>query len=144
MLIEAPCRLGETFTHHRSYSNPKEQYLAGINLQIWHCDIDGVTLMGKAHKMGNADFFSRADMDVLPISFEVPDRLIEGDCQPEELGMDPGKLWRLFGVELCGERGWAFRLIDKDYRHSLVRTDVLDKLFAPVLPRVQVDLVDFL
>ena len=53
MLIEAPCRLGETFTHHRSYSNPKEQYLAGINLQIWHCDIDGVTLMGKAHKMGN-------------------------------------------------------------------------------------------
>ena len=30
MLIEAPCRLGEKFTHHRSYSNPKEQYLLGI------------------------------------------------------------------------------------------------------------------
>ena len=31
MLIEAPCRLGEKFTHHRSYSNPKEQYLLGID-----------------------------------------------------------------------------------------------------------------
>lgn len=30
MLIEAPCRLGEKFTHHRSYSNPKEQYLLGL------------------------------------------------------------------------------------------------------------------
>lgn len=26
----------------------------------------------------------------------------------------------------------------------LVRTDVLDKLFSPVLPAVQVDLMDFL
>lgn len=46
MLIEAPCRLGEKFTHHRSYSNPKEQYLLGIDLSIWHCNIDGVTLLG--------------------------------------------------------------------------------------------------
>ena len=38
MLIEAPCRLGEKFTHHRSYSNPKEQYLLGIDLSIWHCN----------------------------------------------------------------------------------------------------------
>ena len=32
--------------------------------------------------------------------------------------------------------------MDRDSR--LVRTDVLDKLFAPVLPAVQVDLIDFI
>ena len=90
MLIEAPCRLGEKFTHHRSYSNPKEQYLLGIDLSIWHCNIDGVTLLGGPYKKGTVDFFERKDMDALPISFEVPERLVEGDCRPEELGMEPG------------------------------------------------------
>ena len=56
MLIEAPCRLGEKFTHHRSYSNPKEQYLLGIDLSIWHCNIDGVTLLGGPYKKGTVDF----------------------------------------------------------------------------------------
>ena len=70
MLIEAPCRLGEKFTHHRSYSNPKEQYLLGIDLSIWHCNIDGVTLLGGPYKKGTVDFFERKDMDALPISFE--------------------------------------------------------------------------
>jgi len=32
--------------------------------------------------------------------------------------------------------------MDRDSR--LVRTDVLDKLFAPVLPAVQVNLMDFI
>ena len=85
MLIEAPCRLGEKFTHHRSYSNPKEQYLLGIDLSIWHCNIDGVTLLGGPYKKGTVDFFERKDMDALPISFEVPERLVEGDCRPEEV-----------------------------------------------------------
>ena len=62
MLIEAPCRLGEKFEHHRSYSNPKEQYLVGIDLFVWHCNIDGVTLMGSPHKKGRVDFFERKDM----------------------------------------------------------------------------------
>lgn len=144
MLIEAPCRLGEKFTHHRSYSHQKEQYLVGIDLFLWHCNIDGVTLMGSPYKKGRVDFFERKYMDVLPISFEVPDRLIEGDCQPEELGMEPGKRWKLSGIRLCGESGWGFRLADKDWNYSLVKTDVLNKLFATVLPRVQVDLMDFL
>jgi len=78
MLIEAPCRLGEKFTHHRSYSNPKEQYLLGIDLSIWHCNIDGVTLLGGPYKKGTVDFFERKDMDALPISFEVPERLARG------------------------------------------------------------------
>lgn len=144
MLIEAPCRLGEKFEHHRSYSNPKEQYLVGIDLFVWHCNIDGVTLMGSPHKKGRVDFFERKDMDVLPISFEVPDRLVEGDCWPEELGMEPGKKWKLRGIRLCGESGWAFSLSDMSRESRLVRTDVLDKLFSPVLPAVQVNLVDFL
>ena len=66
-MIEAPCRLGEKFTHHRSYSNPKEQYLLGIDLSIWHCNIDGVTLLGGPYKKGTVDFFERKDMDALPI-----------------------------------------------------------------------------
>ena len=144
MLIEAPCRLGEKFTHHRSYSNPKEQYLLGIDLSIWHCNIDGVTLLGGPYKQGTVDFFERKDMDALPISFEVPERLVEGDCRPEELGMEPGKKWKLRGIRLCGETGWAFSLFDMDRDSRLVRTDVLDKLFAPVLPAVQVNLMDFI
>ena len=60
MLIEAPCRLGERFTHHRSYSNPKEQYLVGIDLFVWHCNIDGVTLMGSPNKKGRVERRSEA------------------------------------------------------------------------------------
>lgn len=144
MLIEAPCRLGERFTHNRSYSNPKEQYLVGIDLFVWHCNIDGVTLMGSPNKKGRVDFFERKYMDALPISFEVPDRLVEGDCRPEELGMEQGKKWKLRGIRLCGETGWAFSLSDMNRESRLVRTEVLDKLFAPVIPLVQVDLMDFL
>lgn len=144
MLIEAPCRLGERFTHHRSYSNPKEHYLVGIDLFVWHCNIDGVTLMGSPNKKGRVDFFERKYMDALPISFEVPDRLVEGDCRPEELGMEPGKEWKLRGIRLCGETGWAFSLSDMNREYRLVRTDVLDKLFSPVLPPVQVELMDYL
>ena len=144
MLIEAPCRLGERFTHNRSYSNPKEQYLVGIDLFVWHCNIDGVTLMGSPNKKGRVDFFERNYMDALPFSFEVPDRLEEGDCRPEELGMEQGKKWKLRGIRLCGETGWAFSLSDMNRESRLVRTDVLDKLFSPVLPPVQVELMDYL
>ena len=59
MLIEAPCRLGEKFTHHRSYSNPKEQYLLGIDLSIWHCNIDGVTLLGGPVSYTHLDVYKR-------------------------------------------------------------------------------------
>ena len=58
--------------------------------------------------------------------------------------MEPGKKWKLRGIRLCGETGWAFSLFDMDRDSRLVRTDVLDKLFAPVLPAVQVDLMDFI
>ena len=47
MLIEAPCRLGEWFTHHRTIGSPaRKQMLTGIQLFVWHCGIDGVTLVG--------------------------------------------------------------------------------------------------
>ena len=74
----------------------------------------------------------------------VPDSWVEGNCGPEELGMDPGKRWKLNGIRLCGERGWGFRLVDKNGSSCMVRTEVLDKLFAPVLPLVQVELMDYL
>ena len=145
MLMEAPCRLGERFTHHRKIGvTPRNPMLVGVDLFLWHCNIDGVTLIGADTPKASADFFERRDMDALPIAIEVPDRLVEGDCLPEELGMEPGKKWKLRGIRLCGETGWAFSLFDMSRESRLVRTDVLDKLFAPVLPPVQVDLMDFL
>ena len=145
MLIEAPCRLGERFTHHRRIGiSPKNPMLVGVGLFLWHCNIDGVTLIGANRPKASAYFFERADLDALPITIQVPDAWVEGNCEPEELGMEPGKKWRLRGIRLCGESGWAFSLCDKNRESRLVRTDVLDKLFAPVLPPVQVDLMDFL
>lgn len=145
MLIEAPCRLGERFVHHRNIGMPiREPVLVGVDLFVWHCAIDGVTLVGAAGLREGAYFFERKDLEETPIVFEVPDAWVEGACEPEELGMDPGKRWRLSGIQLCGERGWAFRLADKDRSNILVRTAPLDKLFGPLLPAWQVDLVDFL
>ena len=102
MLIEAPCRLGEKFTHHRSYSNPKEQYLLGIDLSIWHCNIDGVTLLGGPYKKGTVDFFERKDMDALPISFEVPERLVEGESDGFHLRGET--IWR---DQFCSTPPWC-------------------------------------
>ena len=145
MLIEAPCRLGERFTHHRKIGiSPRNPMLVGVDLFLWHCSIDGVLLVGADRPGASAYFFERADLDIRPIAIQVPDSWVEGNCGPEELGMDPGKRWKLNGIRLCGERGWGFRLVDKNGSSCLVRTEVLGKLFAPVLPLVQVDLMDFL
>ena len=145
MLIEAPCRLGERFTHHRTIGAPaRKQMLIGVDLFVWHCGIDGVTLVGAQTPTATACFFDREDLDERKISIEVPDAWVEGNCQPEELGMDPGKRWRLCGVGLVGDRGWAYRLYDNNRETKMVRTEPLDKLFAPLLPARQVDLVDFL
>ena len=107
MLIEAPCRLGEKFTHHRSYSNPKEQYLLGIDLSIWHCNIDGVTLLGGPYEKGTVDFFERKDMDALPISFEVPERWWK-----ETVGRGAGhgtgeEVERTRDSAMAGKPGWV-------------------------------------
>ena len=146
MLIEAPCRLGEWFTHHRTIGAPaRKQMLIGVDLFVWNCGIDGVTLLGEWTRGATACFFAREDLDERKISIEVPDAWAEGSCQPEELGMDPGKRWRLCGVRLVGDRGWAYLLHDNSRRENkMVRTAPLDKLFAPLLPARQVDLVDFL
>ena len=42
--------------------------------------------------------------------------------------MEPGKKWKLRGIRLCGETGWAFSLFDMDRDSRLVRTDVLDNV----------------
>lgn len=145
MLIEAPCRLGERFTHHRKIGvAPKDPMLVGVDLFLWHCDIDGVILIGADGPKASAYLFERVDLDDRPITIQVPDTWVEGTCEPEELGMPPGKRWKLSGVRLCGESGWSFRLSDGSRESKSVRTDALDKLFAPVLPPVQVDLIGFL
>lgn len=145
MLIQAPCRLGERFTHHRKIGMaPEKPMLVGVDLFVWHCHIDGVTLVGAEGPKASAYFFERKDLDDPTIAIEVPDAWVEGACDPEELGMDHGKHWGLCGVRLCGERGWAFRLMDKNRDAILMRTAPLDKLFAPILPGKQVDLMDFL
>lgn len=145
MLIEAPCRLGERFTHRRRIGcPPKHPMLVGMDLFLWHCGLDGVVLMGARSRKENPSFFERKDMDALPVSIEVPDAWVEGDCAPEELGMDTGKIWRLCGIRLVGDRGWGYRMSDKNRESKMVRTEPLDKLFAPLLPARPVDLVDFL
>ena len=83
-------------------------------------------------------------MDALPISFEVPERLVEGDCRPEELGNGTGEEVETTRDSAMRGNRVAFSLFDMDRDSRLVRTDVLDKLFAPVLPAVQVNLMDFI
>lgn len=118
--------------------------LIAVKMFAWHCGIDGIILVGERVRGATACFFGREDLDERKISIEVPDAWVEGTCPPEELGMDPGRRWRLYGVRIVGDRGWAYLLCDENLEPKMVRTAPLDKLFGPLLPARQVDMVDFL
>ena len=110
MLIEAPCRLGERFTHHRKIGiSPRNPMLVGVDLFLWHCSIDGVLLVGADRPGASAYFFERADFDIRPIAIQVPDSWVEGDSAGKEAGVS-GWLTKMGVHAWSGRRCWTSSL----------------------------------
>lgn len=149
MWIHAPCRLGEQFTHNKSWAPSGPLYLVGLNLFVWHCNIDGVTLCGSRQPYAGiwVDYFNRSCLDQVTISFEVPDRLLSNDrgVPLRELGIEAKGVGWVSALLLDRDGNWRYRVTRGQDRRALeVRTEALDKRFEPILPAVRMQLYDFL
>lgn len=113
--------------------------------------MEPVTLHGNMGKEKgqnyNTDFFYPEDTDDLKIVFDVPDVYFREEGVPmRELGIDREKNGRIGGIRMKGEKDWVYHItLAPGYGDYIdVRTPELDKLFAPLLPAVSVDLLKFL
>lgn len=153
MKIEAPCRIGGRFTCEKPWHIHRRFYLTGLSFFYWESQIfPGVTLGGKndpKNAKENTAFFRPDDvLEGVAVEFEVPDKLFIPGCPLREMGMNTDAVGHLQGLNLC-EEGWEYYVYyGKSYGGPMtrIRTDVLDKLFDPVLPlrAVQVNLKNYL
>lgn len=155
MRVCAPCRLGERFRCEKPFL-PSVAMLTGLNFFYWNNGGHGTTLCGKRNlesEQEHTSFFDPDDaVEGHVIAFELPDDMIRPGYPLRELGLDTDAVGRLQGVMLRNTPlGYAWEYViyyGKDYGgpRKCVRTEVLDKLFAPVLPRrrVDVDLKEYL
>ena len=147
MKVEAPCRLGERFTCETSWSRGRF-VLTGVDLFRWESRVSPDTVLcGKKDpyaKLEHISFFDPKDaVEGVRFCVEIPDEMIIPGFPLRRLGMDSDAVGRLRSVLWTAE-GWAFGIsYGKDYggRLERVRTQVLDQLLEPLLPRraVQVD-----
>ena len=149
MLIEAPCRLGEKFKHTRPWGYAGPLYFVGLSLFVWGCDMDGVTLNGSMvpYCDNRTSSYHRSDLEEYPISFTVPDRLIDNDhtVPLREFGIEAEGAGELRSLHLKKDGTWFFRVTKGRGREAFEgRTEVLDKLFEPILPAVKLSAADFL
>lgn len=147
MKVEAPCRLGERFTCEKPYAQGRF-VLTGVDFFRWESRMspDSV-LCGKkdpyAH-LEHTSFFDPGDaVEGVRIVLELPDEMVEPGFPLRRLGMDTDAVGRLRSAAWTPE-GWTFGIsYGKTYGGPMenVRTEVLDKLLEPLLPRpaVQVD-----
>ena len=125
-------------------------YLLGMDFFAWSMNrLSPVTLHGKKDpnrwKEPMHFFFPKDAREGVNISFEIPDGMIVPGYPLRALGLETDAVGRLHGL-LMEERGWSYYIsYGKDYGAPLkkVRTETLDKLFAPVLPPHAVD-VDYM
>lgn len=149
MWIQAPCRLGEQFTHNKSWRHSSPLYFVGLSLFAWHCNMDGVTLNGSQipYSDNRTGFYSRWDLVERKIAFEIPDRMLINDVGVplRELGVDAEGIGWLSGMTLDKDGAWRYRISrGRDGESRMVRTEVLDRLFDPILPVVRFQLSDYL
>lgn len=154
MKIEAPCRIGERFSYDGDVTGKRGRFvLTGLDFFAWSTPgQSGVTLCAKKepeNKQENTRFYQPEDpAEGIRITFELPDDLFVPGYPLRELGMETDAMGYLQGVALT-EDGWEFHVYyGKSYGGTRVgvRTETLDRLFAPVLlPRaVDLDLRNFL
>lgn len=152
MKIQAPCRIGERFTSRRNY-NSGRRLLTGMGFFCWESRMScGVTLYAKRDLMNaqecTAFFDPEEPAEGIRIEFEVPDEVFKPGYPLRELGLDTNATGHVGGLTLT-EDSWAWYIFyGNTYGGPMkpMRTPVLDKLFAPILPlrAVQIDLKNFL
>lgn len=104
-----------------------------------------VTLLGHLNPSGtyNADFFDPSRDTENELSCKIPERFIIEGCPLADMGIDSGRTGRLTGVNLKNNV-WYYRFnIDKRGGSIQCGTALLDKLFAPILPAVAVNILRF-
>ena len=153
MRIGVPCRLGEQFHTRPPYTiRARDPYLTGLGFFFWESQMHpGTTLYGKRdprNEQEHTGFYHPEDaLEGCVICLELPDELFIPGYPLRELGIETAAVGRVGGVVLT-EEGWTYYIYHgKDYGGPLkqMKTDVLDELFAPVLPkRVCIDLRSFL
>ena len=147
MLIESPCRLGEQFDHTRPWGDEGPLYLTGLDFFLWsvpgmaNVTLHGSRLLGGSH---TPDFFDPGrDTEVL-YSFQVPDTLFRDGTLARDIGFNSDRPCRLRGVYLRGDSAWYYRIYLNGGGSLEGPSAVMDKLFAPILPAVSVQVTDFL
>ncbi|MCQ2439459.1 MAG: hypothetical protein MJ074_06830 [Oscillospiraceae bacterium] len=151
--MQAPCRLGERFRVKKAWmfkGNPVT--LTGLDLFKWSSStMPDTTFCFKRdprNEREHTGFCHPNDLATgVNIELELDDAAIEPGYPLRKLGMDTDAVGHLSGV-LLTEDGWAFKISrGRHYGEPLeyVRTEVLDRLFAPVLPqKIHVDAMTFL
>ena len=151
--VWAPCKVGQPFTARRAgYPGFRQFKMTGLDFFCWSSPTkDNVVLCGKRapeDPMENTDFFLRNDLEFPPaIEFEVPADIMRPGFPLRELGLDTGAVGFLSGVMWDPKRGQKYFIgYGKDYAgpRAYVRTAALDKLFAPILPAIFLDAMDYL
>lgn len=145
MIVELPCRLRERFRCEKPY-NLGWCYLTGMDFFAWTLNsMAPVTLHGKEDLWDDrkrTHFFSANNLqDGVNIALEVPDEMLMPGYPLRKMGLDTDAVGWLHGLAL-EERGWSYYIkYGRDYDAPLkkVRTEILDKLFAPVLPLCAMD-----
>ena len=83
------------------------------------------------------------DTEVL-YSFQVPDDLFRGGVPSREMGFESERTCRLSGLYLRGDKTWAYAYFYDNGGRAEGRSALLDRLFAPVLPAVSVQVTDYM
>ena len=155
MLIQAPCRLGKRFHCSKPFL-PQEAVLTGLDFFYWKSGRMGTTLCGKRsfeNEQEHTSFFYPKDaVEGVEIAFELPDEMFRPGYPLRKLGLDSNAFGRLQSVSLVKtEAGtkWEYAIFyGKEYGgpRGTVHSDLLDELFAPVLPEraVCIDLKNYL
>lgn len=155
MLIQAPCRLGERFHCEKPFL-PSAAVLTALDFFYWTNGGRGTTLCGKRNpdneQEHTAFFYPKDAAEGVRIEFELPDEMFQPGYPLRKLGIDTNAVGRVQSIALCQsgtERRWEYAIYyGKEYGgpRKTVHSDVLDELFAPVLPAraVNINLKDYL
>ena len=135
MKIVLPCRLGNLFRTQ----NGERRVLSGMSFYHWEGHSPGMVLCGKKDLMDKREisrsYTVQDTQEGAAITFEVPDELFMQGCPLREMGINTDANGHLAGVHI-EETGRFYFVRYGDSPDGLirrVRTEKLDKLFAPAI-----------
>ena len=139
MKIKSPCKLGHMFSVRRKRERVPV-VLTGLTFYWWEsCPHPGAALLSKKDIKRDrlADMYHAEDTyEGEIIVFEVPDELFRKGYPLREIGLDTDAVGYIQCLRLT-EDSWEYRVFFGNEgvgTTDWVRTEELDRLFAPILP----------